>query len=588
MFNNFKFKKKTLSEWIEHLTTGQNRLAEVSNAHSQKLTELAHSTDGNSAQGYAADANQMEYYAEMMRFQGQSGVCNVRQYTFGGTHAFHRPFNVGYSALSIHDHPNYRGMPGMGEFAAMLNGYYLRTRHNDYRLKKNAPAGSGFLRTVDIEPPAVPASVLAKATPAEQIIEMRKYMKAYADNDTSTVDFRNHFEWTMSYLECWFEPFESSLNDTYDSFRHQIEADSMMKLLKKVLKFNAGGHKNNAENIPFLSTPVRLISDQGNPVFVTLKHRICCVNVGNLRDFPKASVLELVDDWKSQARFDKPMSQLELESSRSTRYKLKQSTTDNARVMSPTGSILDQFMSKVSGLDGEGANIEEQYKDHRGQMETLYEFGAGKKLNAAYYNRFNSFLRRDASNRSNQRRGFNDPMLFIASTTQSKVLNVSDEGTNLRFSYAIPIELILRTPLENFNPYSLPEKATKEEAAAGGKDGSQAKPYNGWSKDLYNYHIPAAFFTDNKANGDPADTNLGKKYVNDASGAAQVVVASGIYTHLPEIQGVAVPQTTDNRIRVRYPIFPVHQEGSHEHAEIQAIQERVKALEVSVNGKPTT
>lgn len=578
MFNNLKFKKKTLSQWIEFLTTGQSQLAEVSHAHSKKLTELAHSTDGNSSQGYVADANQMEYYAEMMRFQGQSGVCNVRQYTFGGTHAYHRPFNVGYSALSIHDHPNYRGMPGMGEFAAMINGYYVRTRHNDYRLRKNQPSGSGFLRTVDIEPPAVPASVLAKSTPTDQIVEMRKYMKAYADTDTSVVDFRTHFEWTMSYLECWFEPFESSLTDTYDSFRHQVEADSMMKLLRKVLKFNAGGHKNNAENIPFLSTPVRMISDQGNPVFVTLKYRICCANVGNLRDYPKASVLALVDDWKSQERFDQTMLELEASSSRSVRYKLKESSADNTRVMSPAGNILDDFMGKVSGLDGDGANLGEKYTDNSGREEELYAYGAKQKLNAAYYNRFNSFLRRDASNRSNQRRGFNDPMLFVASTTQSKVLNVSDDGNSLRFSYAIPIELILRTPLENFNPHSLPE-VTRTAASAGGKDGSQAKPLNGFAKDLYNYHIPAAFFTDNKPNGDPADTNLGKKYVNDSSGVAQAVVASGIYTHLPEIQGVAVPETTDNRIRVRHPIYPVHQEGSHEHAEIQAIQKRVEAIE---------
>lgn len=578
MFNSFKFKKKTVSEWIEYLLKRQGELSDVSSAHSKRLGELSNIVDDSSSQAYVADANQMEYYAEMMRFKGQSGVCNVRQYAFGGNQAFYRPFNVGYSALSIHDHPNYRGMPGMGEFAAMLNGYYVRTRHNDYRLRKNSPTGSKFLSTTDIEPPAVPASVLAKSTSDEQISEMRKYLKAYAESDTSVVDFRDHFEWTMSYLECWFEPYDSSLTDTYESFRHQVEADSMMKLLRKVLKFNAGGHKNNAENIPFLSTPVRMISDQGNPIFVTLKYRICCENVGNLRNYPRSEVVELVDDWKSQERFNKSMLELENQSSRLTRYRLKESQSDDpAKITSPSGNILDEFMGKISGLDGEGSVLREKY-DNRGHVEELYEYGAKQKLNSAYYNRFNSFLRRDASNRSNQRRGFNDPMLFVANTSQSKVLNVSDDAHSLRFSYAIPIELILRTPLENFNPYNLPE-LTRSAAGAGGNDGTKSKPLKGWSKDLFNYHIPAAFFADNQANGDPADTNLGKRYVRDSSGSVKTVVASGIYTHLPEIQGVKVPHTKDNRIRVRHPIYPVHQEGSHEHAEIQAIQQRIKKLE---------
>ena len=77
MFNNIKFKKKTLSEWVEMLVNGQSRLKEDVEATKHRIGELAHATDGNSAQGYASDANQMEYYAEILRMQGQSGVCNV-------------------------------------------------------------------------------------------------------------------------------------------------------------------------------------------------------------------------------------------------------------------------------------------------------------------------------------------------------------------------------------------------------------------------------------------------------------------------------------------------------------------------------
>ena len=65
---------------------------------------------------------------------------------------------------------------GMGELNVVMNGVEFRTRHNDYRL--NMPVSNKTYNAYEPIPfPDVPPEVLAKATVAEQVEEMKLWFK---------------------------------------------------------------------------------------------------------------------------------------------------------------------------------------------------------------------------------------------------------------------------------------------------------------------------------------------------------------------------------------------------------------------------
>ena len=214
-----------------------------------------------------AYSSMLESNAEYMRMMGGSGVFSTRQYTvdvaFDSTE---RPFGVNYAAIVSHNHANYRGMPGMGEFTAMLNGYYVRTQHNDYRIFGTVQGN--YLARKEIMAPAIPDAVKAMpvgegyggTTPFAANTQM-EYMKNVYTNDKANCVF------FLSYLEAWWETYANDdVGNNTDSFRHSTDASSMREILEKAIYFNAGGHKNRLENIPFTPIMVRRISNTGVPV----------------------------------------------------------------------------------------------------------------------------------------------------------------------------------------------------------------------------------------------------------------------------------------------------------------------------------
>lgn len=505
-----------------------------------------------------------EYHAEILRGMGQSGIYMCRGYARAGTESFNRSFDGSYAALALHDHPNYPGTPGMGEISAVLNGYYLRTRHNDYRL--NAPSASAYLATTPVQPPAVPPSVAAALTVDAQIAEMRAYFQAFNARDTSIRDYRQHFRWTMSVLELWPELLDGDdLGETFNSFRHQEDSASLRDQLLKTLRFNNSGHKGRFENVSFIPASLRQVSATGKPQWVIWRFRIVSVDVGSVGDYPIDQLITHVDQPGERWHFDRTPDQML--ASRNARFRLNVAlSSDPAFGANSSFGLLDTLMGKVPGFDGPGSNLVENYLES-GALTKTTEWGTTTPLNAAYYNRRYSF-QPDASNRVNLMRGFNDPHLFVASTTRNKVAQFEDGGQTYRFTYAIPLELILRTPLESWDPYVIPAVA-----AITGNGQTAATAYNGRNDNAYHYHIPADFFTADAPAPDPADTGGGTKYVKDAGGVARLVRGAGIRTFLPAIDGIG-------SLRIRYPIYPLFWEGGHAQAMVQALAGDVARLSV--------
>ena len=100
---------------------------------------------------------------------------------------------------------------------------------------------------------------------------------------------------------------------------------------------------------------------------------------------------------------------------------------------------------------------------------------------------------------------------------------------------------------------------------AGGKDGKTAeKALNGIHSKL-NYQTPLEFFAGLTETEHMADTAAKSRWVLNKDNEAKQVVASGIRIHLPKIEGTG-------KLRIRYPIMPLHYEGTASWKELTAIK----------------
>ena len=209
----------------------------------------------------------------------------------------------------------------------------------------------------------------------------------------------------------------------------------------------------------------------------------------------------------------------------------------------------------------------------------------GSKLNAGYYHRWFT-LGADAMGSTKQHRGYNDDMLFTAMNTQDKVAGVnfrkcakySKNNCHIqrqKWSYAIPLEIIYMTPLYKWNPYNLKHHGDNNWqnfriiTDKGKRNGDCTKPDKALlginSRNFY--MTPAAFYSGNSAGtSSSADTAMGVTCVLDQQGKSRQVRAAGTHVFLPQIKDVGI-------LRTRYPIFPVHGEGSSVWKELNALRE---------------
>jgi len=114
----------------------------------------------------------------------------------------------------------------------------------------------------------------------------------------------------------------------------------------------------------------------------------------------------------------------------------------------------------------------------------------------------------------------------------------------VKYSYAIPLEIVYTTPLNSWNPYGF--TIVNEKANPGNRAGGFT-PESAFQNVNLNgrfFMTPAEFFTAGTA--DPSTVG-----VSDKSGVIQKVQPSGLRAFMPPIKGVTKP------LRLRYPIAPL-------------------------------
>ncbi|XP_028411763.1 uncharacterized protein LOC114534508 [Dendronephthya gigantea] len=517
---------------------------------------------------------QQLFIEERLRSEGQSGVKQTRNGK-GGTKSYYHNSHGGRRIVAIHDHSNNIRTVGMGEFIGVLNGVEFRTRHNDYRLYMPSSDSSEFHKTEDLPFPEVPSQVTNKSVIAEQVEEMVEWFKAWKNEDHSVRDYRKYFKPVLCYLEGTWTKNSKNIDEPFESDRHFVDASSWFDLQEKIRFTSYNGRKDNSENLAYLPTTIMETVDETTAVFAQWNYRILC---HPLKDYLPVNRLRMVDELASRLASKRTVE--EQLQTRAARFQVNPKDKDTWKDGVGQYGLLDELMSQIPGKDNYPANIVD---DALGQV--AYSLDPKKKdqiLNAGYYHRWYKVKEKGAMGVQTRHRGFSDPNLFVAMTKQPNVagmkLNVckeeGDENICTKYeqkvSYAIPLEIIYLTPLNRWNPYNLSYKGDQRSdegktVTANKRDGGKTplKAYDGINSKIY-YITPNEFFEGTETHVDAADTTQGSVGVLDQDGEVRMVRASGTRIFLPNIPGVGI-------LRTRYPIMPIHAEGSTAWKEIQAV-----------------
>ena len=513
-------------------------------------------------------------YEEGNRAAWDSGIKSLRG-TYSGTRPYFAQTHDGRgSVFAIHDHSQNMRTCGFGEIVVMLNGVEFRTRHNDYAIKMPVENNKKYQAVKDLPFPEVPPSVLAKETVEEQAEEMRKYFESFKKQTPDKLDYRPYFKPILCYLEGAWTSSSEKIDEPFASDRHQIDATTWWDLTEKVRYTAYTGRKSNKENYSFLPMKIMNINNDTGPEFAQWNYRIVCAPLED--DIPLKN-FRIVDDLPKRMADKKTVE--EMGETRHARYFLSGINADRERHIHM--GFLDKLMSQIPGMDNYGCDLPDL---SFGITADVFN-EAGTVLNSCYYHR-NFQGKKGAMGRVTRRRGFNDQNIFMAQNTQEKIPAVGvtdcDSGECLyyeqRWSYAIPLEIIYLTPLYQWNPWNIPVYMWKDpEFKAVNADGRNGgftpdKAYKGARANIY-YLTPEEFFQGaDEPDKDPADTSQGIVGVLDNDGNVRRVAASGTRIFLPELPGIG-------KIRLRYPIAPIHSDGSTIWKELQVLKDIVMEME---------
>ena len=492
-----------------------------------------------------------------------------------GTRTYHSASYTGHSVAAIHDHANNRRTVGMGEFVAVLNGVEFRTRHNDYALRRPSTTSTNYNEVEDIPFPDVPSAVTDLESVEDQMAEMREWFKAWRDQDYSVRNYRDYFKPVLCYLEgAWTN--SEKLEESFLSDRHFLDAISWFDMQEKVRYTSYTGAKSNLENFSYLPTTIMNMINGTIPHIAQWNYRILCHPLG--RDLP-LNRFRVVDDLTTRIRHKRTLK--EHAQTRAARFTVNPHDTDRWVDKHSQYGILDELMSEIPGKDNYGAVL----NDSSFNIVTLpHDTSIQTPLNTANFHRVYRVEGKGAMGRTTRRRGFSDDGVFMAMNTRSNVAGIKlkvckswnhkiCQSYSQKWSYAIPLEIVYMTPLLKWNPYGIVYKGEQSSdlgktVFADGRRGSTREAefaFNGSNSKKY-YQTPIDFFSSGEKNQSPADTVKGSAGVLDPEGVVRIVAASGTRIILPDIEGVG-------SLRTRYPIMPVHSEGSAVSKELEALKD---------------
>jgi len=511
---------------------------------------------------------QQYYVEEKTRSDGNSGLKKIRL-TKDGTKNYHETAHIDRRFMACHDHPNYDRTVGLGELLATMNGVEFRTRHNDYKLRMPHPTDQGYNKIVDIPFPNVPQSVLNKKTLNEQILEMRQYFKAFNEQNPSIRNYKPYFKPNLCYLEGGWTTGANDFSEPFQSDRHQIDASSWFDLMDKMRYTSYTGSKSVLENFALLPTTINNV-EGGVPHYAQWNYRILC---HPLKDDLPTKAFRVQDDLLY--RFPNRLGMDKVVDTRAQRFYMNERSQDH---YDSGRSIMDDLMMQVPGKNNYPGELHDNSFDM--VMEDV-RYNNHTLVNTAYYHRWFKTLDKGAMGIKSIHRGFSDANLWVAQTDHPQIAPMSVNhcrkvnrvkvcgNWTTRYTYAIPLEVVYTSPLIKWNPYDLPVYPVPTVTAKATRNGQQdaAKAYNGTNPLKFHYWTPSEFYSSGpRGPKDPADTAKKGAGVLDKNGQLRVVESAGTRIVTPNIEGVGM-------VRLRYPIVPIHGEGTGVWKELNALKD---------------
>ncbi|GFN88720.1 hypothetical protein PoB_001522600 [Plakobranchus ocellatus] len=527
---------------------------------------------------------------QRVRTDGQSGVKAVRS-SFHGPMNYYSSSHLNSRYIAMHDHADFENTMGMGVVNVVINGVEFVTRHNDYMLVKQSSTSREFHATEPIQHPVVPPSVLALDSVDDQVEEMRTYFKAFAQQNTTLRDYRPYFKPILCYMEgAW--TLDKNIEEPFVSFRHNLDARSWEELHSLVNFQVKSGMKAPKENLAHLPTAIVGMNEKtGEPIYAQWNYRILCSPI--TQDIPMKHIKQ-VDDLKylyPRKRIGKENRLL-----RSARFVLFEFPRNRYLKM----DLLDNIFYKIVGKDNIPSKL-----SLPGYGHPLLFPGTDpmEPLDTSRYSRAAEQGTKDAMGNMFIARGFNDANMWCAETTQPRIAPLTVEkctvqdvdgkkerqcqSVQTRLSWAIPLEIVFLTPIYNWNPYSIKHWDRRGISTAKGRNGrSESKAFNG-SDVAHFYRTPVNFYkgsAEGVEEADAADTAEKSVWILDENSTPRQCSASGPRIITPHIEGIGP-------VRLRFPIAPVHGEGSGVWKELNALKDMVMAGMIPGQGqtgpKPT-
>lgn len=541
--------------------------------------------------------------------------CGVVAPHYGVRGAYDRLRRPTVGSMGIHDHPHALGICGLGEIQALVGGYFVQTRHNDYAIAfpyRHVRNGTEVVWNRRVLPPAVPPEVLALPTGFDAATG------APVANDAGTQlrwvrrlyqDAPEHAVWHLTYIEVWLEKFQGAVGDSYAGRRHSNFSDSLKVLTDAANYYARTGFCRQDENSPQVPGTVTTTRPDGTPEIAVLRYAVRSFPVATMS--PRRVVRRLgvvVDDELDPATslprlvrehdFELEPLPIDVDASAArvlgpgNAFRLRRTHVERCRdapraPQAPAGYLADlptwqQFarraeaawdlpgrastatedafptlqdlMRKVPGLDGYGHVPIMSWSDPT-QPGTRYR-PTDPRRGSGFYS--NSYLvpGRDASGFTGERsKGFSNNNLMTASTTDPTVV----DGV----SHALPLELVLQTPRGSWNPLNVRNVASV--GASVGASAADALPGSALWGTVYNLPF-ASFATQNPLSFQASTGRTAWVRTQGGTGPPVLMHASGTTVGGPD------------GFRQRYCVAPSAAAETEVGAEVDALRAELRLL----------
>ena len=525
-----------------------------------------------------------------------SGVISARSYNYSQPYNIKGKRHIGANAaLNMHSHPEYRGMSGLAELSVMVNGYFLQTRHIDYKTMRPVKSLIFGQRVLNTGVP-VPASVSSMPTGYSGI----NLLGSLAGTQTEWMrniytNSKQYCVYELAYMEIWLQKFDENYLEIATSSRNPNEVKQIKAVIDKMAYYTRSGLKVPLENIGLPNGVVATFDENGHPVLAYINWRIGSIPVATMY----SNEIDLAMDGMTYHLKALPYipskaadgiidgtNRFKLRRNLQQRFMRKRNSTDSisddavistivseankeswTNILNSNDAIFDveglaELCRQIPGFNGIGDYSGQIFKDPTGQQSTVsgikqdVYFSPYDEKGFYYYDSLYRTGVKDAMGFNSSNRGFNDPNLFTAKTSFKEVIG--------GWTFMIPIELIVRTPRENWNPFNL----TKIDAPTG--DGSSTKPYSGYNDNGQFFTVPVDAYGIsttqilNNIKSTDGDTRPWA-YMNSAAGV-KLMLASGIRTF--DVTGE----------RLRFPIIPESLRTDQNGVDLEYIKEIMKGL----------